>query len=203
MEEIFINKKEDIIIPFEYIGDEHWQSNTERIITALNDLWSKDIVPPILTEEIKALELRLDTSLPDTLKLFYQTFGIADIGEELQQFKDIDYLGKIWEPHPEYGPDFTEEDKAVLPYLITFSDYLGNGNMFCFHKETKEIYYFDHDSQPYLTRMFSCFDDYLKGCLIFAQGDLFGEIGQEPVDRWTEEVVGELLGEEIVHKWIY
>lgn len=202
-EEIFINKKEDIIIPFDYIGDKYWQKNTERIIAALNELWSKDTATPISAEEIDSLELRLGTSLPDTLRLFYQTFGIADIGEELQQFDDIDYLVKIWEPHPEYGPDFTVEDKAVLPFLITFSDYLGNGNMFCFHKDTKEIYYFDHDTQPYITKLFTRFDDYLKGCLISAQTDLFGDVEQDLVDRWTEEIIGELVGEDVVKKWKY
>ncbi len=75
--------------------------------------------------------------------------------------------------------------------------------MFCFHKETKEIYYFDHDSQPYLTKMFSHFDDYLKGCLVFAQADLFGEVGQDQVDQWTEQIVDELIGEDLVRKWRY
>jgi hypothetical protein len=202
-EEIFINKKEDIIIPFDYIGDELWQSNIERIITALDELWSNDKANPVPIEEIEALELRLGVSLPDTLKLFYQTFGIADIGEELQQFSDIDYIIKIWEPHPEYGPDFTAEDMVVLPSLITFSEYLGNGNMFCFHKDTKEIYYFDHDSQPYITKLFNSFDDYLKGCLVFAQADLFGDVEQDLVEQWAEEVVCDLVGEDIVRKWMY
>lgn len=66
-----------------------------------------------------------------------------------------------------------------MPFLVTFSDYLGNGNMFCFHSETKEIYYFDHDTKPYLTRMFSCIDEYLKGRLITCQYQLFADLSLE------------------------
>ncbi len=81
---------------------------------------------------------------------------------------EIGWIKNIWSEQPQYGPDFTEEDKIHLPFLVSFSDYLGNGNMFCFHSETKEIYYYDHDNRPYLTKMFDKIDDYLKGCLIFA-----------------------------------
>lgn len=98
---------------------------------------------------------------------------------------------------------FTEEDKIYFPFLISFSDYLGNGNMFCFHSETKEIYYFDHDNMPYLTKMFNTVDEYLKGCLIFAQADLFGEAEQEDVEEWTEEIVSEIISKETIEKWRY
>ena len=198
-----IDKKEDIIIPFTTIGDSLWEENTRLIIASLADNWGNDLANPKSEREIQELEARLETNLPNSLKEFYKVFGVADIGEELISFDEIDYIGKVWEPHPEYGPRFSEKDLMVLPYLITFSDYLGNGNMFCFHKETKEIYYFDHDSQPYFTKMLDHFDDYLKGCLIFAQADLFGEVGQDKVDQWTEEIVEELIGTDLVRKWRY
>ncbi len=51
--------------------------------------------------------------------------------------------------------------------------------------------------------MFSHFDDYLKGCLVFAQADLFGEVGQDKVDQWTEQIVDELIGADLVRKWRY
>lgn len=131
------------------------------------------------------------------------TFGLADIGEQLQPFDEINWLKAIWEKAPEYGPDFTEKDKEYLPYLVTFSDYLGNGNMFCFHSETKEIYYYDHDQRPYLTKFFDVVDDYLRGCLIFAQADLFGDVSQEEVDGWIENLLTDLFGADIIRKWIY
>lgn len=198
-----INLKEDILIPFNHIGDVGWEIKTRTIIESLADNFNHEISIPISDEQIILLEQRLKTSLPKSLKIFYKTFGLADIGEQLQAFDEIDWIKNIWKENPELGPNFTKEDIVVLPYLISFSDYLGNGNMFCFHSETKEIYYYDHDAQPYLTHFFQDFSDYLKGCLVFAQIELFGEVDQEDVGIWTEERVSSLFGHEVVRKWRY
>lgn len=197
---IEINKKEDILIPFNKIGDSDWKINTKKIIESIADNFGDDLKTPISDEEIQDLETKLGTALPENLKLFYQTFGIADIGEQLQDFKEVDWIKDIWADGPQYGPDFTDHDQKILPFLISFSDYLGNGNMFCFHCDTKEIYYYDHDEMPYLTKMFDTFDDYLKGCLIFAQND-FSE--SREIDNSTEEIVIDLFGKETVKKWRY
>lgn len=200
---IDINLKSDIIIPFDKIGDNGWDEKSKLIIESLAENWSNELQAPISIEEIENLEKHLETSLPNGLKIFYNTFGISDIGEELQRFEDIMWMKDLWEEDSPYGPDFSNEDKISLPHLITFSDYLGNGNMFCFHNETKEIYYFDHDTKPFITKMFHNVDDYLKGCLIFAQADLFGEVEQEQVEKWTEEIAADLFGKDIVRKWRY
>lgn len=197
---IEINKKEDILIPFNKIGDSDWKINTKKIIESIADNFGDDLKNPISDEEVQDLETKLGTALPENLKLFYQTFGIADIGEQLQDFKEVDWIKDIWADGPQYGPDFTDHDQKILPFLISFSDYLGNGNMFCFHCDTKEIYYYDHDEMPYLTKMFDTVDDYLKGCLIFAQND-FSE--SREIDSWTEEIVIDLFGKETVKKWRY
>lgn len=198
-----INKKEDIVIPFDKIGDAHWDTNTAFIINAIAYNWGDDLKDPISVDEIKKLETRLGTTLPESLKAFYLQFGLADIGEQLQEFDEIGWIKDIWAANPQYGPDFTEADQQYLPFLVTFSDYLGNGNMFCFHSETKEIFYYDHESQPYFTKMFDTFDEYLKCCLIFAQSDLFGEADQNDVEEWAEEIVSEIMGVETVKKWRY
>ena len=202
---IEINKKEDILIPFDRIGEQGWDVNVSAILLSISELWGAGKLPdPIEMQQIIELENRLGTSLPQGLKLLYQTFGIANIGEELMSFSDMGLLNDIWKDVPQYGPEFTDEDKIYLPHLITFSDYLGNGNMFCFHKDTKEIYYYDHDSRPYIIKLFTTVDDYIKGCLIFAQSDLFGDdVEQEDVEKWTEEIVMDLFGEETVYKWRY
>ncbi len=200
---IEINKKEDIIIPFNKIGEENWEVKTKLIIDSFAEIWENDPKEPISADDIEKLEQRLKTTLPEALKCFYKTFGLADIGEQLQDFQDMEWIKDIWADAPQYGPDFTEEDKKILPYLVSFSDYLGNGNMFCFHSETKEIFYFDHDTKPYLTKMFNSVDEYLKGCLVFAQSDLLGEVEQKDVEEWTEEIVAEILGGDIVKKWRY
>ncbi|MBB6272785.1 hypothetical protein HDF26_003245 [Pedobacter cryoconitis] len=199
-----INKKEDIIIPFDQIGDDDWKIRTSQIIEAIADNWDDELTAPVAADEISELENKLGTTLPESLSIFYQTFGLANIGEELQAFEDIGWLKDTGATDPEHGVDFTAEEQAVLPYLITFSDYLGNGNMFCFHSETKEIYYFDHDEAPYIYKMFSTVDDYIKDCLIFGQSDLFGENAtQEEADQWTEEIVGEMIGKHKIRKWRY
>lgn len=197
---IEINSKEDILIPFNKIGDADWKINTQKIIESIAANFGDDLKKPVSEQEILNLETKLGTTIPKNLKLFYQTFGIADIGEQLQDFNEVDWIKDIWADAPQYGPDFTEEDKQLLPYLISFSDYLGNGNMFCFHSETKEIYYYDHDDTPYLTKIFDTVDDYLKGCLILAQND-FSE--NKEIENWTEEIVVDLLGSTTVNKWRY
>ncbi|WP_299444192.1 SMI1/KNR4 family protein [uncultured Aquimarina sp.] len=201
---IDIKQKSDIIIPFEKIGDDNWSDKTELIINELADNWGDELQEPITIEAISELEKSLKTTLPNSLKLFYQKFGIAGIGEQLQNFNEIGWIKDIWKDNPQYGPDFTKEDKKHLPFLISFSDYLGNGNMFCFHSETKEIYYYDHDTQPYLTKLFDDASEYIKGCLISCQSDLFNrEIGQEKVEEWCEEILDELFGKNIIEKWKY
>ena len=197
---IEINNKKDIIIPFDRIGNHGWEINTRKIIESIAENWGDKLKSPISTVEISILEKKLGTTLPDNLKLFYQTFGLANIGEKLQDLKEIGWIKDIWADQPEYGPDFTDDDKKYLPFLVSFSDYLGNGNMFCFHSETKQIYYYDHDTRPYLTKMFDTVDNYLKGCLIFAQNDLSTN---NNVENWTEEIVSEIVGGDIVNKWRY
>jgi hypothetical protein len=199
-----INTKEDIIIPFDKIGDNNWKIKTSQIIEALAQNWEDELKEPISASEISELEDRLGTTLPEQLNIFYQTFGLANIGEELQSFEDMGWLKDTGAADPEYGVDFASEDTALLPYLVTFSDYLGNGNMFCFHSKTKEIYYFDHDEAPYIYKMFNTVDDYIKCCLIFAQSDLFGKnASQEDVDKWTEEIVETLIDKNNIRKWRY
>lgn len=186
------------------IGNEYWETETRNIIESFAEMWNDDLPESKTDEEIKSLEDKLGTTLPGNLKMFYKSFGIAPIGEQLMDFNEIGWIKDIWAEAPEYGPDFTDKDKEVLPFLITFSDYLGNGNMFCFHRDTKEVYYFDHDGQPYLTKLFDTVDDYLKGCLIFCQTDLFKDgTDQRDVEQWAEEIVSGLYGQKMLKKWRY
>ncbi len=198
---IEINKKTDIFIPFNKIGDKNWEINTRKIIESIADNYGNELKKGISNDEIEKLENRLGVFLPAELKEFYKKFGIAEIGEELQEFDEIDWIKNKWQPI--YSPDFSEEDKKVIPYLITFSNYLGNGNMFCFHSKTKEIYYFDHDSRPFITKMFDNISVYIKCCLIFAQSEFFGEAEQDEVEEWAEDIIAEIIGDELMTKWRY
>lgn len=197
-----INKKEDIIIPFEKMSDADWQVKTTLILKEIAENWGDDFEPnPIADEEIESLEQRLNAKLPHSLKLFYQTFGTADIGEELLTPDEVKYL-KSWLEDPEYAPDFSEAEQQILPYLVHFGDYLGNGNMFCFHTQSHEIYYFDHDTTPFLSKLFDDFADYLKACLILAQTD-FTDGNTNQTEVWTEEIVCKFISADVLHKWRY
>ena len=169
---IEISSPNDIVVPFEKIGDDGWEIRTAEIIHSVLEAFGSDPAEPIGEARITELEARLGTTLPGGLELFYESFGVANIGEELLALEDMGWLKAIWADAPEYSPDFSKEDEQHLPLLVTFSDYLGNGNMFCFHSETKEVYYFDHDTPPYLTKLFDSVDDYIRGCLVFVQGVL-------------------------------
>lgn len=101
-----INKKEDIIIPFDKIGEDNWESKTQLIIQSIAKNWDNELKEPISIEEIQELENRLGTTLPNSLKIFYQKFGLADIGEQLQDLKEIGWIKNIWAEQPQYEPDF-------------------------------------------------------------------------------------------------
>lgn len=202
-----IKQPEDIIVPFQSIGETDWEIQTHFIIMeyAKAMSWEPLIITPLTDSSIVATEQRLNASLPDGLKLFYRTFGIADIGEQLQPLDKMIWLQETWEHHQQHAPDFSEEDRIHLPHLITFSDYLGNGNQFCFHAKTHEVFYYDHDTTPYLTPLFQRIDDYIKACLIFCQGEFFDIEYHRPeiIERWCEDKVIELYGLDTVRKWQY
>lgn len=198
-----INKKLDFIIAFNKIGDANWVENTQNILEQWADNWGDEFIKnPVSDEDIQALENRLNTTLPESLKIFYQTFGVVDIGEELLEIDKLKYISEWWK-NPEYSPEFSEEDLKILPYLVHFGDYLGNGNMFCFHSQTKEIYYFDHDTQPYFSKFFEDFSDYLYGCLLLIQSEIADTDNPSQVTQWAEELIAERIGEAVLTKWRY
>lgn len=201
---IEIKSKKDIIIPFKSMQDIDWEIKTKEILKNIAQEWGNELAKPISSNEIVKLENRIGIELPENLKLFYQKFGIADIGEELQDFNSINWLKDLWKEQPEYAPNFTIEDKQYLPYLITFSNYLGNGNMFCFHSKTKHIYYYDHDGEPYISKIFNSIDEYIKGCLISCQTMFYSDnVDENKVEEWCNEILIELYDEKIIKKWKY
>ena len=51
--------------------------------------------------------------------------------------------------------------------------------------------------------MFDKVDDYIKGCLIFAQYQFPGQADEDQIQEWAKEIVGDMVSEEIVEKWYY
>lgn len=198
-----INNKHDILIPFSKIGEPGWAQKTRLIIESYADVWGEKTAKIKTQQSIDQLELKLGTKLPNSLKLFYSEFGVADIGEQLIDFPKIVWLKDIWAKNPENSPSFSQEELSILPYLVKFSDYLGNGNMFCFHSKSNSVYYYNHDQKPLLQKLFNTVDDYIKGCLIFSQAALCNENLQEKVDAWVEAVAIDCFGKTVIKKWRY
>ena len=90
-----------------------------------------------------------------------------------------------------------EEEIAFSEELIAFSDCIGNGNMFCFHRETGDVYYFDHDTGDMLTRSFSSVQEYLDALMIRCLSEVYED------DERGERLLIERFGEYVVKKWLY
>ncbi len=194
-----LRTKDDIVVPFQTMGEDGWEKATRMLLKEQAELWGSPMNRPVAESLIAATEKRLGAPLPEDLILFYRTFGVADIGEELQALENMEYLSD-WAAPFEPEEFMTPEETALLPQLVTFSEYLGNGNAFCFHRDMHDVYYFDHDTAPHLVRLFDRPGEYLKGCLVKLQEAFFvGADGEEI----TEEKLVELFGEALVTKWLY
>jgi hypothetical protein len=64
------------------------------------------------------------------------------------------------------------DDIRQAEALIVSGDYLGNGNMFCFHRESGIVYYFDHDSEPLLTKFFDDTQTYLDTLMLITLAEV-------------------------------
>lgn len=206
---INISKKEDIVIPFVKIGDKGWEEKSKEIARSLLYSWGTsfdEIVFELKSDqELDEVEQRIETSLPDGLRLFFQTIGVANIKDRMQKFEMIGRLSEIWDSNVEtQGIKLTDEELAIFPNLVAFNDHHCSGNLFCFHDDTKEIYYFDQKLKPHISKMFDSFDDYMLGRMISCQIDLFDlEVGQEKVEKWIEEIMIETFGDHIYKKWYF
>jgi len=195
-----IEKIEDVIVPHKIIGvDTGWEEEILPILEAYVDYLGDEMSEATSTDRIKKCEQTLDTTLPNDLKLFYLRFGAARLTEGLFNVEEFQYITANW------GQDFLDhynkEEQTVLSKLIVFGDYLGNGNVWCFHKDTKKIFYYNHDSMPNINQMFGTFYEYLQSLLIFTQGEIGQDI--ENFDKECEKLVVDLIGKDRVKVWQY
>jgi hypothetical protein len=195
-----IEKIEDVIIPKKIIGiDTGWEDEILPILEAYADYLGDEMSEGNTAEDLKNCEKTLGTTLPNDLKLFYLRFGAALLSETLFEVDEFQYISADW---PQSMLDhYTKEEQNILSKLIVFGDFLGNGNVWCFHKDTKAIFYYCHDSQPNINQMFHTFYEYLQALLIFTQGEIGQEI--EDFDKACEKLVVDLIGKERVQVWQY
>ncbi|MFV0605032.1 MAG: SMI1/KNR4 family protein [Niabella sp.] len=196
-----INKIEDVIVPTKpFVVGTGWEEEILPIIKSYSlDFWGDDMVDATPLADIEKCEKRLGTTLPNDLKLFYLKFGPARLMETLLSVEEFVYLSASWDKS--YLDSYTKDEQEVISGLIVFGDYLGNGNLWCFQKDTKHIFYFNHDTRPNVNGMFDNFYDYIHSLLIYSQGEMGQEI--EGLEAETEKLVVNQIGKERVKVWQY
>ncbi|MBD7974455.1 SMI1/KNR4 family protein [Escherichia whittamii] len=173
-------------------------------VLAWSEEWNRrSPISPVPASEIEALEQRLGCTIPPLLRSYHEHIGTLNLAETLCSVQPAPYAAI--EPLTDAYPGITDllEElpdsnglRNLVDQLIAFGDYLGNGNLWCFHRVTGEVWYFDHDCPPMLTQMFSDVGQYLDlvmfKCLLTVHGE-----------EDNEEMLREKLGDALVEKWMY
>lgn len=173
------------------------------VIQAYAALWeghpSAPVIAPVSPSALNELETELGCTLPSALRIYYTELGALSLAEKLCTVKNSDIcIQSLADAFPAIEDmQLSETDQILASELIVFGDYLGNGNMFCFHRQNGEIYYFDHDSEPYLTRFFPSAEDYLDGLMIRTLSEVYDD------EEAGLELLEERFGRELVRKWLF
>ena len=178
-------------------------------IAAYAGLWEGHATQPILAPasraELDALEQRLGCALPPLLRAYHARLGALSLAERLCSVAPPVMFASI-EPLADAYPGITDilEDEddaddqwALVDELVAFGDYLGNGNLWCFHRQTGEVWYFDHDSPPMLTRMFGQVADYLDALMFKCL------LQVHDAEDDDETLLRQRFGDALVEKWMY
>jgi hypothetical protein len=150
-----------------------------------------------------ALQQRLGCPLPPLLRAYHQQIGALDLSERLcgvtpAEHAPVEPLKDAYQGIAdilEDAPD-ARQQWALVDQLVAFGDYLGNGNKWCFHRQTGEVWYFDHDSPPMLTRLFASVADYIDALMFKCLLEVHGQDDDEDALRAR-------LGDAVVEKWMY
>jgi len=177
------------------------------VITAYAALWDGHVsqvhFAPVSEADLLELEVRLSCQLPPALKAYHHEFGALSLAEKLC---NVSPAGDTpIRPLLEAYPGITDmledcDDEHVLELsaqLIAFGDYLGNGNMFCFHRENHAVYYFDHDDGSMLSPFFTSVEEYLDALMIRCLTEIY-----EDEDAGLE-LLAQRHGSALVRKWLY
>lgn len=177
-----------------------WYRST---IEVYSGLWDGHVtqakLSPVSERDLSPLEARLGCPLPTALRAYHVEFGALSLAEKLCSVTD----GHTpIQPLLDAYPGITdiaenEADLALAKELVAFGDYLGNGNMFCFHRQSGDVYYFDHDTEPMLTPFFPSTQDYLDALMIRCLAEVHDN------DEGGEAILVERFGNALVRKWLY
>lgn len=182
--------------PLDPVGRREWYG---AVLAAYAQLWNQAPEAPADAAALSALEKRLACPLPPALHEYHREFGVLSLAERLCSVVPGDIC---IEPLLDAFPGIVdlagaEAELELAEKLVAFGDYLGNGNLFCFHRETGEVHYFDHDGGALLTRFFASPEDYLDALMILCLAEIHDD------DESGEALLIERFGRELVHKWRY
>ncbi|MFJ2452040.1 SMI1/KNR4 family protein [Pseudomonas protegens] len=170
-------------------------------IGAYGALWEGHVNEPELTpvseDALQALEQRLGCPLPRSLRDYHRQLGVLSLAEVLCSVgpghTPIQPLLEAYPGIVEIG----DVDLVLAVKLVAFGDYLGNGNLFCFHRESGAVYYFDHDTGAALTRFFDSPEEYLDTLMLLCLAEVHDD------DDAAEALISQRYGEDLVRKWRY
>ncbi|MBZ5790871.1 SMI1/KNR4 family protein [Burkholderia contaminans] len=174
------------------------------VIEAYADLWAGHVTMPKLTpatqDAVSQAEGRIGCALPVDLRRYHLEIGTLALSEQLCALEKeaptpILPLFMAFPGLVERG--LSKQEDVLAKQMVVFSDYLGNGNMFCFHKSTGAVYYFDHDTDPVLTLFASNINSYLEALMIKMLADVHEK------EEAGEDLLVERFGRALIHKWMY
>ena len=174
-----------------------------KVIAAYAALWAGHVteprISPVSEMAVTELEAKLRCTLPAALREYHRHIGALSLAERLCSVAPgstpIEPLLDAFPGIVDFAPP--ESDLSLARQLVAFGDYLGNGNMFCFHKHSGEVYYFDHDDGDMLTRFFPSVDEYLDALMILCLAEVHEDEGA------GEELLIQRFGQGLIRKWRY
>lgn len=149
-------------------------------------------------------EQRIGCPLPPMLRAYHQHIGVEYLAEVINPPERIEPLLDAFPGLEDILEDMSAEQaaatRALAEQLIAFGDYLGNGNLWCFHRQTGQVWYCDHDTGECLTQIFDDVRDYLDAVMILSLAEAHDpEEGHET----AETILRQRLGDAVVEKWMY
>lgn len=165
--------------------------------------WLKDAGPgthgPASRAALDDCEQRLGCPLPPLLRAWHQHIGMCHLAEQLMPPAQIKPLAQAYPSLPEVFEDQPNASAALAlaGQLVAFGDYLGNGNLWCFHRQSDQLWYFDHDCAPHLVPMPCQVADYLDALALLSLAELHGQPEQ------GQRLLRQRLGDAAVDKWMY
>lgn len=150
-------------------------------------------------------EQRIGCSLPPMLRAYHERIGVEYLAEIINPPERIEPLLDAFPGLEDILEDLSAEQaaatRALAEQLIAFGDYLGNGNLWCFHRQTGQVWYCDHDTGECLTQIFDDVRDYLDAVMILSLAEAHDLEGED--HEAAESILRQRLGDAVVEKWMY